>query len=107
MTAEHPTGGVPALLALGSRSLPDRVLRQVHRLPSGGRLRCASAPWNDALVLLQAGCVELRVASGVGLHLCRGAIFTLRGLTPAVLSPAEPGSAVVITLHRRSEGEAS
>jgi hypothetical protein len=106
MTADHATGRVPALPDLGSRSLPDRILRQVHRIPSGGWLHCPSALWNDALVVLEAGCVELRVASGAGLHLCRGAIFSLRGLTPAVLSPAEPGSAVITTLHRRPEGEA-
>jgi hypothetical protein len=102
VTADHAT---PALLDLGSRPLPDRVVRQVHRVPSGGRLHCSSTSWNDALVLLQAGCVELRVASGAGLHLCRGAIFSLRGLTPVVLVPAEPGSAVIVTLSRRSEGE--
>jgi hypothetical protein len=106
VTADHATERVPVLLDLGSRPLPDRVVRHVHRVPSGGRLHCSAAPWNDALVLLQAGCVELRVASGAGLHLCRGAIFSLRGLTPVVLIPAEPGSAVIVTLHRRPEGEA-
>ena len=104
MTTDHATGRVPALLGLGTRSLPDRVTREIHRIPRGGRLTCTAAPWNDALVLLEAGCVELRSTSGAGLHLCRGAIFSLRGLTPAVLSPTEPGPAVLITLHRRPEG---
>jgi hypothetical protein len=104
VTADHATERVPALLDLGSRSLPDQVSRQVHRIPRGGRLTCSPAPWNDALVLLEAGCVELRMASGAGLHLCRGAVFSLRGLTPAILSPTEPGSAVLVTLHRRPEG---
>jgi hypothetical protein len=105
VTADHATEPAATRLDLGSRPLPDRVLREVHPIPPGGRLHCPSAPWNDALVLLEAGCVELRVASGAGLHLCRGAIFSLRGLTPAVLSPTEPGSAVIVTLHRRPEGE--
>ena len=59
------------------------------------------------MALLEAGCVELRVASGASLHLCQGAIFSLRGLTPAVLTPTEPDSALITTLHRRIEGEAS
>jgi hypothetical protein len=105
MTADHTTERPPAFLDLGSRSLPHRIFRQVHRIPSGRRLHCASSPWKDALVLLETGCIELRVASGAGLHLCRGAIFSLRGLTPAVLIPTEPGSAVIITLHRRTQGE--
>ena len=105
MTTSHATQRVPAFLALGSRSLPHRVSRQVHRIPAGRRLDCLSSPWSDALALLLAGCVELRVASGAGLHLCPGAAFTLRDLTPAILTPTEPGSAVVITLRRRTEGE--
>jgi hypothetical protein len=105
MTADHTTERVPAFLGLGSRSLPDRIFRQVHRIPSGRRLHCPSSPWNDALVLLEVGCIDLQAASGAALHLCRGAIFSLRGLTPAVLTPTEPGSAVIITLHRRTEGE--
>ena len=101
MTADHAEGRIPDRLDLGSRSLPDSVSRQVHRIAPGGRLHCTSAPWNDALVLLETGCVELSVASGAGLHLCQGAIFALRGLIPAVLRPTEPGSAVIVTLHRR------
>lgn len=104
MTADHMTERVPAFLDLGSQSLPDGIFRQVHRIPPGRRLNCRSS-WNDALVLLETGCVELRVTSGAGVHLCRGAIFSLRGLTPAVLTPTEPGSAVIVTLHRRTEGE--
>ena len=107
MTTSHRTGRVPAFRDLGSRPLPDQVSRQVHRIPPGGRLDCPPTPWDDALALLELGCVELRVASGAGLHLCPGAIFSLRGLTPAVLTPTEPGSAVIITLRRRTEGEAS
>jgi hypothetical protein len=106
MTPAHPTSDVP-FLGLGSRSLPPRVARQVYRIPSGARLDCSSSPWDDALALLEVGCVDLRLASGAGLHLCSGAIFSLRGLTPAVLIPTGPGSAVVVTLHRRSEGEPS
>jgi hypothetical protein len=107
VTSSHPAGRIPALRNLGSRPLPDRISRQVHRIPPGGRLDCPRSPWNDALALVEVGCVELRLASGAGLHLCPGAIFTLRGLTPAVLTPTEPGPAVLITLHRRTEGEAS
>ena len=107
MTAHRTTGRVPALADLVSRPLPDRVCRQVHRIPPGGRLHCPPSPWNDALALLEVGCVELRVASGAGLHLCPGALFSLRGLTPAVLISTEPGSAVIITVRRRTEGEAS
>ena len=106
MTTSHPTGRVPAFLVLGSRSLPDGVSREIHRIPAGGRLDCLSSPWNDALALFEAGCVDLRVCSGAGLHLCPGAVFSLRDLTPAVLTPTEPGSAVIVTL-RRTEGEVS
>jgi hypothetical protein len=107
VTTANPAGRVPALRELGSRPLPDQISRQVHRIPAGGRLHCRHAPWNDALAVLEVGCVELRVASGAALHLCPGAIFSLRGLTPAVLTPAEPGPAVLITVRRRTEGEAS
>jgi hypothetical protein len=107
MTTYHPTGRVPALRDLGSRPLPDQVSRQVHRIPAGGRLDCPRSPWEDALAVLEVGCVELRVASGAGLHLCPGAIVSLRGLTPAVLIPTELGPTVLVTLRRRTEGEAS
>ena len=107
MSPAHPASGVPAFLGLGSRPLPGCVARQVHRIPPGGRLDCSASPWDDALVLLEVGCVDLRLASGAGLHLCPGAVFSLRGLTPAVLTPTEPGPAVVVTLHRRTEGEPS
>lgn len=107
MTAHRPTGSAPAFLDFRSRPLPDRVSRQVHLVPPGGRLACPGRPWDDALALLEVGCLELHVASGASLHLCQGAIFSLRGLTPAVLTPTEPGSAVISTLHRRTEGEAS
>jgi hypothetical protein len=107
MTAHSAAERVPVVADVGSRSLPDRVLRQVHRIPPGGRLLCSASAWNDALALLETGCVELRVASGAGLHLCPGDMFSLRGLTPAVLTPTEPGSAVIITVRRRPEGEES
>jgi hypothetical protein len=105
MTSSHPTGRVPAFPDLGSRPLPDRISRQVHRIPPGGRLDCPQLPWNDALALVDVGCVELRLASGADLHLGPGAIFSLRGLTPALLTAANPGPAVLITLCRRTEGE--
>ena len=107
MTADHVTGRAPALSDLGSRSLPDRVLRQVHRIGAGERLDCPAALWTDALVLLEVGCVDLRAGSGAGLHLCAGAVFSLRDLTPAVLRPIGPDGAVVVTLRRRTEGEAA
>lgn len=106
MTAHRPARPASSLLDFGSRALPDRVARQVHRVPSGGRLDCSGPPWGDALAWLEVGCVELRVASGASLHLCPGSIFSLHGLTPAVLTAVEPGSAVISTLHRRTEGEA-
>lgn len=80
-------------------------LRQVHIVPPGEPLDCREAPWADALALLEAGCVELRGPSGGRLHLCPGAIFSLRGLTPAVVTAAGPGPAVLHTLYRRTEGE--
>jgi hypothetical protein len=107
VTTAHPSGRVPALRELRSRPLPAQVARQVYRIPAGGRLHCRQAPWNDALAVLEVGCVELRVASGAALHLCPGAIFSLRGLTPAVLSPVESGPVVLITLRHRTKGEVS
>jgi hypothetical protein len=104
MTPDHPIGGVPDFLDFRSRPVPDPVTRQVHRIALGGRLYCAAMPWEDALALVEDGCVDLRVASGRRLHLCRGAIFSLRGLTPAVLTATEPGPAVLSTLSRRTEG---
>ena len=106
MTSSFGSGQLPAFRDLGSRPLPDRVYREVHEIPAGGRLDCLASPWHDALALLEVGCVELQVPSGGRLHLCPGAIFSLRGLLPAVLIPTEPGSAVLITLRRRTEGEA-
>ena len=105
MTIPHPTGRIPALPDLGARPLPDRISRQVHRIPPGGRLDCPQSPWNDALALVEIGCVELRLASGADLQLGPGAIFSLRGLTPALLTAVKPNPAVLITLRRRTEGE--
>jgi hypothetical protein len=82
-----------------------RVVRQVHVVPSGARLDCPESPWADALAVLEGGCVELRGPAGGRLHLCPGAIFSLRGLTPAVVTAAGPDPAVIHTLHRATEVE--
>ena len=105
MTVHPPAVPVPAFLGSRDRPLPHRVARELHIVPPGERLDCPETPWADALAMLEGGCVELRGPSGGRLHLCRGAIFSLRGLTPAVVTSAGPDPAVIHTLHRRTEGE--
>jgi hypothetical protein len=83
----------------------SRISRQVHFVPPGDSLDCREEPWADALAMLEAGCVELRGPAWGRLHLCPGAIFSLRGLIPAVVTSAGPDPAVIHTLHRRTEGE--
>ena len=105
MTAHPAPVPVPVFLRSRQGPLPARVVRQVHLVPPDRSLDCPAAPWAEALALLEAGCVEIRTASGRRLHLCPGAIFSLRGLVPAVLVATGPDPAVVHTLHHRTEGE--
>ena len=83
----------------------SRIVRQAHIVSPGEPLHCPEVPWEDALAVLEAGCVDLRGPGGGRLHLCPGAIFSLRGLTPAAFTAAGPNPAVIHTLFRRTEGE--
>ena len=105
MTVHPPAVPVPAFLGTRDRPLPHQVARELHIVPPGEQLDCPETPWADALAILEGGCVELGGPSGGRLHLCRGAVFSLRGLTPAVVTSAGPDPAVIHTLHRRTEGE--
>lgn len=105
MTGHRPAAVVPAFLRSRKHPLSPRIVRQRHIVPPDESLDCPAAPWADALAVLEAGCLEVRSTSGGPLHLCPGAIFTLRGLTPAVLFAAGPDPAVIHTLHHRTEGE--
>lgn len=87
--------------------LPSPVVRQRHVVSPGEQLDCLALPWADALAILERGCVELRGPGGGRLHLCPGAVFSLRGLTPAVLTPTGTAPVVLHTLYRPTEGEPS
>jgi hypothetical protein len=84
-----------------------RVVRHVHVVSADAPLDCRDQPWADALAVLEAGCVELRGPAGGHVHLCPGAVFSLRGLTPAVVTAAGRDPAVIHTVHRRTEGDVS
>ncbi len=96
-----------APLSFLDRRLPAGVARRVHTVPAGGRLVCAGPRWETVLLVLERGDLLVQAPHGGTLRLGTGALFSLRGLVPAVLLPTGTDPAVLTSVGRRDEGEPS
>jgi len=74
-------------------------LREIA-LPPGGELPYEEADWRDALVVLEAGEIELEAVSGARRHLGAGDVFWLVGLPLRALRNAGSEAAVLVTVSR-------
>ena len=74
-------------------------LREIA-LPPGCELPYDEADWQDALVVLEAGEIELEAVSGARRVLGAGDVFWLVGLPVRALRNAGPKAAVLLTVSR-------
>lgn len=88
------------------RPVPAGVVGRVHTVPVGCRLVCVESQWETLLLVL-----ESRRPAGAGparggtLCLKTGALFSPRGLVPAVLLATGTVPAVLTSVGRRDQGE--
>jgi FAD/FMN-containing dehydrogenase len=75
-------------------------MRRVSVAPSGD-VDFAEDEWNDTLVVVASGCVELETRSGTRLTLLAGDVAFLTGLSLRVIRNRGRGSALLDTVRRR------
>jgi hypothetical protein len=83
------------------RPLPPRFERRVVTLAAGQRRPYDEAEWEDALVVVEAGAVELEGLSGRRFRFERGDILWLAGVPLRELHNPGPTPVVLVALRRR------
>src|SRR5688572_23380340 len=87
---------------LGHRgALPERFRRRVVTLAPGGRCTYVAEDWEDALVVVEGGTLELEGLSGDRRSLARGAVLWLVGLPLRGLRNVGRHPAILVAVSRR------
>lgn len=88
------------LLTAAARQ-PERFSRRVIRLDAGEERAFDAREWHDALVVLEAGALELVGEAGTRTRLSSGSILWLAGLPLGTLRNVGAHPAVLVALTRR------
>jgi hypothetical protein len=97
---------------------PGRVSFLSGRLPSWAQLRVVvvapsdrlaydEADWRDAIVVVEAGAIDLECLGGSRQRIVRGDLLWLSGLTLRALHNPGPEPAVLAAVSRRPEADQS
>ncbi|HEX7135921.1 MAG TPA: hypothetical protein VF228_25305 [Iamia sp.] len=81
--------------------LPARFARRVVVLAPGERCAYVSGDWEDALVVVEDGAIELEDLGGDRRSLARGAVLWLVGLPLRALHNVGRHPAVIVAVSRR------
>ena len=81
--------------------LPDRFARRIVTIAPGERCAYVAADWEDALVVVEDGVVELECLGGDRRSLARGAVLWLVGLPLRALHNVGRHPAVLVAVSRR------
>jgi len=79
----------------------DRFDRRVVVLPPGRARAYDPGEWRDALVVVEAGAVEVEDDAGGRVRFGAGGVMTLDGVAVRALHNAGPGAAVLRVVSRR------
>ena len=82
-------------------AVPDRFRRRVVTIAPGERCAYVSEDWEDALVLVEDGAVELEDLGGDRRSLARGAVLWLVGLPLKAVHNVGRHPAVLVAVSRR------
>ena len=82
------------------RPLPSRFERRVVTLAAGEQRPYDEAEWDDALVIVEGGAVELEGLTGRRFRFERGDILWLAGVPLRALHNSGPVPAVLVALRR-------
>ena len=91
-----------APVCLLGRRLPAAFERRVVVLAPGHTRRYDPAEWQDALVAVERGQIELECDDGSRLCFGRGSILWLQGLPLRILRSRGRGQAVLVAVSRRA-----
>jgi hypothetical protein len=95
--AEDSAGDLWVSLA---RPLPEGFTRSVVTVDVGEVLSCASAPWQDALVLVMSGAIDVEIPDGTRFTFGPGAVLTLTDLPRSRISNSGRDVARLVTVRR-------
>lgn len=83
----------------------DRFAHRVVTLAPGERCPYVSEDWEDALVVVERGAIELEDLGGVRCSLARGAVLWLVGLPLRAVHNVGRHPAVLVAVRRRLPGD--
>lgn len=85
---------------LTGRRLPASLAVRVVTIAAGDTHRCTDADWEDALVVVERGVIELETAGGRRHVFPSGSVLCLVGLSPRVLHNPGETDAVLAGVSR-------
>ena len=75
--------------------------RRLIRLPAGGRRLYDESEWDDSLVIVTCGTVELEDVDGKRWRFAKGSIFWLTDLPLLALHNPSDDAAILMAINRR------
>jgi hypothetical protein len=99
----HPARPTPCVdpLIRSEGALPARFARRVVTLAPGERCAYVAEDWEDALVVVEDGTIELECLGGDRRSLARGAVLWLVGLPLRAVHNVGRHPAVLVAVSRR------
>ena len=91
-------------LSLLGTPVPRRFVLCVTTIAPGGRLAFAAADWDDAMVIVEQGTLDLECTRGGSRRFERGAVLCLAGLPLRALHNLGLEPAVLASVARRQNG---
>jgi hypothetical protein len=83
-------------------ALPPGFRRRVLRLAPGRRLRYRADAWQDAIVAVDRGEIQLECAGQPPRRFQRGDLLSLAGIGLRAIYNSGPGTAVLIAVRKRA-----
>ncbi|TDD33899.1 hypothetical protein E1287_18315 [Actinomadura sp. KC06] len=89
-------------LSMPRDRVPSSMARRTFTIPPGASREYVSADWQDALVIVERGSIEVEAVDGVRQRFDRGDVLTLSELPLRTLHGLGPETAVLTVIFRRS-----
>jgi hypothetical protein len=83
------------------RDVPSAFALQSVTIAAGASLAFDETQWDDALVILEAGALEVECHSGRRRRFAPGAVMVLAGLDLRTLHSVGPDAALLVAVSRR------
>ena len=83
--------------------LPEGFTRSVVTIGVGGSLACSASTWQDALLVVARGAIDVEASDGSRTRFCTGAVLVVAELPLCRLHNGGPQAVEIVTVRRTSQ----